>query len=117
MEVSDQLHTPGRFIPGQIAPWYPLDRRLGGRLAQPVAIPTEQFGFHKKFFSCFMYTKFQTLLFRFSDGMQFSLYSLVHRNCVLKAVCVTVQAPGNERQECARDSHAISVQGCRVWHN
>jgi hypothetical protein len=40
-----------------------------------------------------MYTKFQTLLGRFSDGMQFSLYSLLHRNCVVKAVCVTVQAP------------------------
>jgi hypothetical protein len=29
MEVSGQLHAPGRFTPGK-DPWYPVDRRLGG---------------------------------------------------------------------------------------
>jgi hypothetical protein len=30
MEVSGQFSRPGRFTPRERAPWYPLDRRLGG---------------------------------------------------------------------------------------
>jgi hypothetical protein len=29
MEVSGQMHAPARITPGK-APWYPLNRRLGG---------------------------------------------------------------------------------------
>jgi hypothetical protein len=30
MEVSGQLYAPAALPPGKEAPWYPLDRRLGG---------------------------------------------------------------------------------------
>lgn len=35
MEVSGQMHAPARITPGK-APWYPLNRRLGGGGAEPV---------------------------------------------------------------------------------